>query len=222
MTRYLTFIILFLFTSLTSFGQNIWMTRNLTNSPLQFLTHKDSIPNLYEVKNGIVIVDKDTINLKDSIGLYFETSEFYRDKIKTYLLYTGNYRKGLYTTLDFCYDKLFQINMYSNKSYFLSNFKLELQRHFKNKGEANYTITRDSTVNYGHTIVSYGERYSDYNLYGSNKIMTYQYKEDLIKGCGYLVLADRKVTDLIPSWCGNCNRGRTWKKLKAYIDKNIR
>jgi hypothetical protein len=198
------------------------MTRNLTNYPLEFLTHKDSIPNLYEVKNGIVVVGKDTINLKDSVGLYFETSEFYPDRIKTYLLYPGNYRKGLYTTLDFCYDRLFQINMYSNKSYFLSNFKLELQRHFKNKGEAHYRYTKDSTVNYGRNTVFYGNRYSDYILYGSNKTMTYQYREDLIKGYGYLILADKKVTDLIPTWCANCNGGRTWEKLKEYIDKNLR
>ncbi|MFN6945475.1 MAG: hypothetical protein ACK4ND_11045 [Cytophagaceae bacterium] len=220
MVKHLVYIFLFFSITLSCFGQDAWMTRNLTNSSLTFLTHKDSISNLYEIKNGLAVIIKDTINLKDSVDLYFELSEFYRDKVKTYLLYTGDYQKGLYTTLDFCYDRLIQINMYSNTSYFLSNFKLELQRNFKNKGKGYYTVSKDSTVNYGNTIVSYGERYSDYNRYGSNKRVAYQYQEDLIKETGYLVLADKKVNTLIPSWCGSCNGKKTWKKLKAYLDKN--
>lgn len=206
----------------TSFAQNEWMTRDLTNYPFAFLTHRDSIPALYEVKNGIVVIEKDTINLKDSILLYFETREFYGDKIKTYLFYPSNYPKGLYTTLNFCFDRLIQINMYTNKSYYLTNFKIELNRNFKGVSDGGGSATTDSIVNYGDRIVSYGQRYTDYTLYGSNKFVSYQFREDVVKGVGYLILYDKKVSDLMPSWCGTCNGRRTWEKLRKYMEKNVR
>ena len=218
-TKIITVILVLVTSNL--YGQSIWVTRNLTNYPLALLTHKDSLRNLHEIRQGIAVIGQDTINLNDSILIYFEKSDFYRDRIKTYLLYDPNLQRGLFITLDFYKDRLIEINMFTNRYYYLINFKMEVQRHFK-KGDFGYNVTSDSTVNYGQTIVTYGERFSVYHASGSNKKMTYELRQDLIKGIGYLILADKNITKLIPSWCGICNNKKTWDKLDKYMMKNVR
>jgi hypothetical protein len=215
-------IILFLFVSIApSYGQSDQICRDLANQSLFFRTHKDSIPNLYEINGGVAVVGNDSINLKQAIGLSFEKSRFYEGKLKTYLLYTGK-PNGFYTVLEFCYDRLFCIGFYSDRSYYLSNFKLEIERHFGRKGERSHRITTDSTVTFSDRRVTYGERYSDYYIYGIDKSVKYSYSEDLIKGTGDFLLIDKKVDELIPSWCGTCNNRNTWEKLKTYLDKESR
>lgn len=214
------FFVLFKTYSIIALGQADWITRNLTGQELTFLTHKDSISNLYKINNGIVIIGNDTINLINSVTLYFEFSEFYQDKIKTYLLYNeNNYKKGLYTTLDFYKDRLIEINMFTTNPYYLSNFKIEINRHFKKNQNRYGTLTNDSIVRYENMIVTYGQKYSDLNYYGTNKNLEFEYYEDLIKGNGHFFLADKKVSKLIPMWCATCNQRKTWEKLNKYIDK---
>jgi len=223
MKIYTIILFLLLLTMLTVKGQNVWMTRNLTNVPLDFLTHKDSIQNLLPVYNGMVFLGSDSINLKDSINDYFEVSEFYHDKISTYLLKSPHIQNGLYVTLDFVNDILFQVNLFTDESYYLSNFKLEVNRHFKHKKQdGGYTQSSDSTVNRGHVIITYGSRYSEHSSYGGNKNVEYQYYEHLEKGYGHLILIDKKILKYIPSWCGTGNGNRSWGKLQRYLAKKAK
>jgi hypothetical protein len=72
------------------------MTRDLINIELPFMTHKDSIHDLYEIKDGIAIIGKDTLHLRDSIGSVVDFHSFYDGKIKTYVLWQKKKQSNVY------------------------------------------------------------------------------------------------------------------------------
>lgn len=220
MTKYIISFAILIYSNTYIYGQIKNITNNITNSTLPFLMHKDSIQNLYEINHGIVVINKDTINLKDSIYLYFETSEFNKSNIKTYLIHSENIKNGLYTTLDFYNNRLFQINMFSNKSYYLNNIKLEIDRCFKNNNTTFFKYTADSAGISRGRMIEYGRRYSEQTSFGSTKRIKFHYKEDLIKGVGFLILEDKKTSKLMPASFENQNNDEKWLKLNKYIMKN--
>ena len=212
---------IFIFLSIGSYGQSsVWVTRNLANYPLSFLSHKDSISNIYLIKNGKSYNGKDSISLKDSVPNYYEIRSFYKSKIETYILWNSHEFDGLFIVLEFVNNRLFQVNMFTKNPYYLSNFKLEISRQFKSRDiNKEYTIKSDSTIDYGHKIVSYGEQYVTHSQYGGSKQIGFNYYEDIKNSNGYFRIYDKELLKRIPSWCGTGNQGNTWVDLEKYISK---
>lgn len=181
---------------------------------LVFFMHKDSIQGLYQNQDGIYIVKNDTIDIRKFLSddkVYEKNGEH----IKTYLLYRPEmFQKGIITTLSFCEDRLVQINMYTNRSYYVSNFEIEADRYFKATSGGSNT-KQDSVV---HTW-PYGSQCIDSYVAGYGNKMNYQLYENLVKGSGYLMICDSGVNKRTPFFCLNCNGSRTWSKLNTYIKK---
>lgn len=209
-----------------SYGQSLWITRNLANTPFEFLIHKDSIPDLHKIVEGKVCIKKDTINLMDRFKDYsnYSTSgieDLYSGHIETYMYGLSLYKKGLLVSLDFVNNRLFQISLYTDNPYYLSNFKLELKRHFGDKGKDSYRYTTDSTVHKAGMIVSYGKRYSEYRIDGHTRKIIFGYYENLQEGHGRLVLADLSVKRRMPFWCSRSGkRKQGWSRIENYLERN--
>ncbi len=200
-------------------AQHIWITRNLLNMPLEFRMHKDSIPNIYQIVDGAVYIDGEMHYLRDSLEGIPPHQVYPEDPFSTYLLISPNLSTDVYAILHFVYDKLFEVNIYSNDSYYLTNFYLELKRNFKSKGDIYYTISSDSTVRHSDHITTYGSRYSDFNWSVSSSRAFYHLYHDLINEQGYLSMTDRKIYRRLPATCGFDRSNNSWEKLEAYLIK---
>ena len=213
--------ILLLSWSLCVIGQSSeWVTRDLINLPLTFLTHKDSIPNLYIIKNGKAFNGTDSISLIDSLSGYNEYRRFYKDKIKTYLIWTDNNFDGLYITLAFIDNRLFCISIFATNHFYISNIKMNIEMQFKEKQLDGWTTsTIDSTVDRGNTITNYGTHYTSHSMSARTKKIGMTYYEDIINTFASYSLYDQGVHIRIPSWWSVGSHTQTWEKLAEYMEK---
>lgn len=218
--RFITVLAGFILIVSNSFSQSEWMTRNLVNVPLKLLTHKDSIPNLVKVENGVVNHEVNSFELKEVIPQYTESSAYSKDEVTTYWL-DNSQNTEVMILLSFVYNRLYKIELYTLNSYYLSNFKLSYAFHFKRKNQKNSIRTSsDSIVNYGNRIVTYGERYSEFESRGENKKLKYTYYEHLEKRYGHLILFEKAILNKMPYWCGYGRKNRNWVKVKKYLQRN--
>ena len=216
-------LLLFLIGSLNVISQSsVWATRDMFNYPLSFLTHKDSIPNLYVIENGRAFNGKDSISLIDSNIAYYEYRKTYKEHIKTYILWDKKDFKGLYVILSFIDNRLVGINMFTNNHFYISNMKMEIYRMFSRKDiSTSIRVSTDSTIHKTNTIVSYGKRYTDLSLYVRKKKIAMDYNEDMVAAIASWSIYDPEIEKRIPSWCGFSTRGNSWEKLEAYINKRV-
>jgi len=177
--------------------------------------HKDSIQDLHEYQQGLYIVQGDTIDIWE----FMNEKDIYagnEEPFKTYLLYRpAMMEKGMLATLTFCKDRLVQINMYTNKTYYVSNFKIQMNWHCKHSTSGSLSMEKDSTFNKS----DYGTRAFKHSESGHGNKMVYDYYENLVIGNGYLMIADKTFNKKTPSFCLNCNDSRTWPKLYRYVEK---
>ena len=203
------------------FSQTEWLTRNNINHPLQLLSPIEHFNNIYPIKDGIVYLNNDSINLKNHYnrynGHYFESTN---SNFKSYFLLLNKPQDSLSVILHFAYNKLIEISIFARGNYYLNSLKYDADRLFKNRGEKSYTLRSDSVVNFGNRIITYGQRPTDLYWYGSSKKVYFIYEESFLTGEGMLKISDKKSIRLFPSRCGVGWGIRNWNRLEKYLKKN--
>jgi len=113
---------------------------------------------------------------------------FYKDKVHSYL-YAKNFPDSLFAVLDVYAGKVIQATFYFSGNNTTEAMKARYMQSFKLK---------------------------ELTTKAQNKT-TQAYLNLAETGYSSLVLRDKRAFELMPSWCGNDTRKRSWEKLEKYL-----
>ena len=211
MKRYIIHIILLTGLQFGIFNvnaQKILITGSKSNPTLEICTHKDSIPNLLELTYGRLINNGDTLILYELIPFYNAIADDYKRDMKSCLIEPDKEVDSTYSVLDFCFDRMAGITIYTKDTGLISIFRKSIKATVKGKFSA-YDSYRSIHLESSH-------------IYGGNKTWSVSFDEYFDSGWGVFRLRDRAIMRRIPSWCGYGIDLRTWKGLRRYMEKRGR